>query len=99
MGRQEVAERLAEGPPGTTLRLTYKEDCTFDPFYLVGMAGAEAIQFVNPMDRATIMAVQRSKNWGHSSNRTIEVVTTETFDLEWFVDRVARPLESLEVVE
>lgn len=98
MRRQEVEQILADIQVGTRLRLTYKEDCTQDPFYLLGMVRAGIIQFENPMNEALIWAVHESGDWSRPDNRVIEVVTTEKFDLGWFVDRTHWPLESMEII-
>lgn len=99
MKEQEVRDLLAEVTPGTTLRLVYKEGCTFDPYYLLPMERAGFIQFTSLGTEMTIMAIQESKDWGHPDTRTIEIITTKTFDLDLFVARASWPLESLEIVE
>ena len=100
MEKDVVKSLLDSVTPGTLLRLKYEEkDTTIPPLYLIGMANEGVIEFVKAeYTILNIFAVAESGTWGKLLDRVIEIKTTVDFDLEWFLDRVAWPLESLEVI-
>ena len=50
-------------------------------------------------DRMTMMAVMGSGNWEHDENRTLEVTLTDDFDADWFISRMRRALDRIEVAK
>lgn len=79
------------------LRITFKREKTGDLMYLLGMISSGIIT-LNPGDHAVVMAVSQSRDWEFDDNRTMNVTMTPSFREEFFVGRLARALEKIEVV-
>ena len=96
----DVEQMISNVPVGTKLKLSFKpeNDVSAEIYYLLGMARAGAVD-ISHSDKLFLLAVAESKNWGASNDRSVVVTTTLTFDIEWFVDRMARPLEKLEILD
>lgn len=96
----DVEALVSDVPPGTVLRLTFKDEAAVfaELPYLQGLVRAEKIT-MELVDFIMLLAVAQSRDWGAlKETRELTVRTTATFDVEWFVDRMSRPLERLEVL-
>jgi hypothetical protein len=78
------------------VRVTFKPDATSDLNYLLGMDRSGIITLKGG-DRLTMMAVMQSGRWEHDENRTLEVAFTDDFDADWFIGRMRRALDQIEV--
>lgn len=80
------------------VRITFKPSAEkADVTYLLGMKRNGIIAFQNPMDEAVMMAVAQSGDWEHDDNLTLTITLTETFDADWFIGRMRRCLENIEI--
>lgn len=82
---------------GLRVKITFDKDCAFDVNYLIGMVEGGIVK-VSQSDYAILLAVSASKDWGSERNRTVELELTDKFNEDWFVDRLARPLDKIEIV-
>ena len=78
------------------VRVTFKQDAYGDISYLLGMDRSRIIT-MKAGDRMTLMAVMGSGSWERDENRTLEVTFTDEFDAEWFISRMRRALDKIEV--
>lgn len=80
------------------VKITFKREATVAQVaFLLGMASAGIIQ-LNEQDEALLECVVLSKDWGGDRNRTTTLTLTDKFDKDWFVGRMERALEKIEVV-
>lgn len=95
-----ITDAVQEAKNGShKVRITFEKSAEkTDVYYLLGMKRNGIIAFQNPMDEAVMMAVAQSGDWEHDDNRTLTLTLTETFDAEWFIGRMRRCLENIEVV-
>jgi len=91
-----IAETVKAALKGSRkLRITFKKGAeSADVNYLLGMERGGIIAFQNPMDKMVMMAVAQSGDWDGDQNRTTVLTLTDSFDAEWFIGRMRRPLES-----
>lgn len=86
------------GTNGTKrMRLTFKRDALTDVSYLLGMVNGKIIEITSG-DQLILTAVLQSRSWDRDQNRTVVVTMTDTFDAEWFTERMRRALEKIEAV-
>jgi len=78
--------------------ITFKRDAIGEISYFIGMVQEGIVEPKHPMDFITLMAVSQSGDWSHDSNRTLDIILTSSFEEEWFVSRMERALESIEVI-
>ncbi len=107
MTSQEIRDALTGVVAGTKLRLTFNAGSGKKGFldgetkaavcYFVMMKDANII-FPDEMDWAVMYAVGLSGYWDHDSNRIVEVLIPEGFNLDWFSQRLEGGLEKLEVI-
>lgn len=99
MKTEEVAQLVTGLSVGSILHLTYKADAARAAFYLVGMADNGFIEFVYPGHELVAYDAGESGSWGNA-DRVLVIRVKDGFEkkLDWFLDRVAWHLESLEVV-
>lgn len=100
MQRSEMEAMLHGLPTGTTLRCVFKKECVGDVVYLWGMIRNDCV--VSPRDENFVAAIVVGNQWGTDpgpGGRTIEVKTTETFNIDWFAGRMARALETFEIID
>ena len=99
MNQTEVRKLVSDVPAGTRLRFTYKREETGVLSYLVGLINSGIITADNPdAVKSLCIAINASGDWERDENRTFEVLTTDQFDVDWFVQRVGREVESFEVL-
>lgn len=95
MKGNEVRLLIQGVPSGTVLKLVYKMDSPEALRHLIGMMVSGIIED-DPETLAQAREVGLSGKWGKGQNPNhISLKTTEKFNVEWFVSRVAYPLESL----
>ncbi len=99
MDANEVRKVVSDVPAGTKLRFTYKREETGVLSYLRAMIeGGMLTTFNNNAVLSLCIAVVDTSDWDADQNRTFEVETADKFDVDHFVARVGRELESLEVL-
>lgn len=79
------------------VKITFKRDAISDVSYLLGMKSGCVIELVE-MDAKVLEVAVQTRNWGLDSNRIVVVTLTNKFDEKWFVQRLWRALEKIEVV-
>ena len=96
---QNIGEVVKTAESGSRkVRITFKKSAEkTDVYYLLGMKRNGIIAFQNPMDEAVMMAVAQSGDWEFDDNRTLTLTLTETFDADWFIGRMRRCLENIEI--
>ena len=96
--QENISQVVKDAQSGSRkVRITFKPDAYSDINYLLGMDRSGIIT-MKAGDRMTLMAVMGSGNWEHDENRTLEVTFTDEFDGEWFISRMRRALDKIEVV-
>ena len=96
--RAQIKEAVKTACTGARkVRITFKRSATGDINYLLGMKRAGIVEFAHG-DEVVLMAVEMSGDWEHDENRVLVVTLTDTFDDEWFVGRMWRALDAIEVV-
>lgn len=96
----EVRRLVSNIRAGTKLSFTYKREEPRVVLYLMGMLEAGILTTDKPgLMKMLIYAISESRSWDHDRNRTFEVRTTDSFDIDWFVDRVGSEVESFEVLK
>ena len=95
--QENITQVVKDAQAGSRkVRCTFKQDAYSDISYLLGMDRSGIIA-LKTGDRMVMMAVMGSGNWEHDENRTLEVTLTDDFDSDWFVGRMRRALEQIEV--
>jgi len=96
--QENISEVVKAAESGSRkVNITFKQDAQSDINYLLGMDRSKIIT-MKAGDRLTLMAVTQSGSWERDENRTLEVTFTEEFDSDWFIGRMRRALEKIEVV-
>ena len=82
------------------VKITFRREAKTEVAYLLGMerSGIIKLDGNNGNDKMNLMCVPASGDWGHDSVRTTTLTLTDQFDESWFVDRLERALEKIEVV-
>jgi len=93
---KDIRDFLIAWFAGMRVKITFREDSIDDVNYLIGMIDGKIIK-VSRGDYATLLAISSDKTWGSESNRTVELELAKTFNLDWFVDRMAYRLEKIEM--
>lgn len=95
--QENITQIIKDAQAGSRkVRCTFKQDACSDTSYLLGMDRSGIIS-LETGDRLVMMAVMQSGNWEHDENRTLEVTLTDDFDADWFVSRMRRALDKIEV--
>ena len=106
MEREQLEGILENAQPGTKLRLTFNAG-TGRKLTLDDETNAAVVFFVlmkdkniiiREMDWATMYAVGTSGYWSNDDNRKVEVEIPQGFNRDWFVGRVQRGLEQVEIL-
>lgn len=91
-------QALNQASKGTRkIRITFKEEATICTDYLSEMSRRGSISLNNGVEKI-LMAVAQTGSWEGIYNRTILVTLTDKFDQNWFVNRMHRALNKIEVV-
>ena len=97
MKRQEFLDVVKAVGVGNRIKITYKDNAIPTLPYLIGMYNAGLFTLEDP-GLSLLYAIVRSQKWDREQNKTFLLVITESFDLEWFVDRLHWDVESVEVI-
>lgn len=92
--RQAVQEALKRS---RKVKITFKREALNEVPFLLGMKNSGTIS-LNMGDEHVLALALRTLEWGVDSNRTLTVTLTGNFDEDWFVNRMRRALEKIEVV-
>jgi hypothetical protein len=96
--KQDVEQLLAGKSIGTKLRLTFKEDYPRDMMYLYIMLSAGQLTTESIALKMNCYTIGTTGEWGHKDLRVADVALGEAFDLENFLQRIAWPLDSIEIL-
>jgi len=99
LDRTTVKSHLSSLNPGTKLRLTFKKNGTIGTTYLLHMIRAKIVAVDQPMDEAVLWAVSGNQKWDGDRNRIVTISLTETFTPDWFMERIYRELEGLDIID
>jgi hypothetical protein len=78
------------------VKITFKQEATFDLNYLLEMGRVGIISVEG--DKLLLMSIAHCGHWESNSNRTVVITLTEKFDPNWFINRMHKCLESIEVI-
>ena len=97
MTKDEV-RKLIEGvsTERRTLTLVFNQGGIPELKYLWGMLRSGTLT-TQPVQAVVITAIVETSAWDGNFNRKVEVKASQTFDPDWFVDRLSSGLESLSV--
>lgn len=99
MDANEVRRLVSNVPKGTRLRFTFWPQNITALTFVIGMLNSGMITVENPnFVKALCFTIILVGNWADDQNRTFEVRTTDSFDVDWFVHNIGSALESLEVL-
>lgn len=97
MKKEDIYTAAQEIRPGCTITIRYNDSADpIDPIYLLGMEEAGLI-VISDRQRAIIVAIRISREWGGRSNRTVTLLAGKEFNLLWFADRVLRRIDYIKV--
>lgn len=95
---EQILQAITWARDGTRkMRLTFRKDALRDVSHLLGMISNKMIR-IDPGSQLILTAVLQSGRWDREENRIVVVTMTDTFDAEWFTDRMRRALEKIEAV-
>lgn len=80
------------------VRITFKRDAIGDITHLLAMNKNHVVA-LDQMDALVLQTVVQTRKWDVDSNRTVVVTLTDKFDEEWFVGRLWRALDKIEVIK
>ena len=96
--REQILKAVQEALAGSLeVRITFKETGKAGVVYLMGMV-RNGIVSLSDRDLLTLSAVAQTIDWDNAGDRTVIVTLTEKFDRDWFVGRMYRELEKIEIV-
>lgn len=93
---EEVARRLKEVGPNQCLTIRFRRESVGDVRYLLGMHRGGMIM-IDRRDEAAVKAVVITGEWDNDVNRTVRLRTTEQFNTDWFVSRLIRRVEYVQI--
>lgn len=98
MDRTQLQTKIASVKPGQKLKLAFNDNAKHGGLnYLFGMNKAGVI-LIEKADRLTLEMVAMSRDWDGNKNKFVTIHATATFDQGWFVDRMYRELDGVEVL-
>lgn len=98
--KQKILQEIQKALLGSRrVKVTFRRDAAYDVKDLLGLADCGTISLQETKKNELIAAATCSRKWKEHNNRTTVVMFTEHFREKWFVDRMHRALEKIEVVE
>ncbi len=82
--------------PGDKVTIRFKPEATDDVVYVLAMRRASVLE-LKPGDVMLLEAVRMTDDWDHDSNRTMTLTAGPRWNSDFFVGRMRRAIESLEV--
>lgn len=97
MDRTQLQTKIADVKPGQKLKLQFNENAKHvGVSYLLGMNGAEVV-LLEKADCTRLELVATLRNWGNEK-KFVTIHVPAKFNQSWFVDRMYRELDSIEVL-
>ncbi|MEK9195217.1 MAG: hypothetical protein AAB975_02485 [Patescibacteria group bacterium] len=97
--KQEIRQALQIALAGSRkLKIVFKKEAIGgEVAYLLGMMNAGIIN-LDIRDAMNLSVTNASRKWVPDNNRAVVVMLTDQFDENWFVERMYRALEKIEIL-
>ena len=97
--KQEIRQALQIALAGSRkIKIVFKKEAIGgEVAYLLGMMNAGIIN-LDIRDAMNLSVTNASRKWVPDNNRAVVVMLTDQFDENWFVERMYRALEKIEIL-